>query len=135
MGEEERRKLMEALIGEIQIHEDKKENGQWLKSIRFRFPIVEESFDLSLDNQNSVETVCLLSKGSTMSGGHRLWTDRSGAETVKSKKIRVEFSLEDMNTDGFKKGATYNTIRDWIKEKYGYRVTNLNIAQVKDRMS
>ena len=27
---------------------------------------------------------------------------------VKSKKIRVEFSLEDMDTDGFKKGATYN---------------------------
>ena len=61
MDEEERRKLMEALIAEIQIHEDKKENGQWLKSIRFRLPIVEESFDLSLDNQNSVETVCLLS--------------------------------------------------------------------------
>ena len=46
---------------------------------------------------------------------------------VKSKKIRVEFSLEDMDTDGFKKGATYNAIRDWIKEKYGYRVTNLKI--------
>ncbi len=52
---------------------------------------------------------------------------------VKSKKIRVEFSLEDMDTDGFKKGATYNAIRDWIREKYGYRVTNLNIAQVKQK--
>ena len=38
-----------------------------------------------------------------------------------------------MNTDGFKKGATYNAILDWIKEKYGYRVTNLNIAQVKQK--
>ena len=66
--------------------------------------------------QGNVETVCLLSKGD-----------------VKSKKIRVEFSLEDMDTDGFKKGATYNAIRDWIKEKYGYRVTNLNIAQVKQK--
>ena len=63
-----------------------------------------------------VETVCLLSKGD-----------------VKSQKLRVEFSLEDMDTDGFKKGATYNAIRDWIKEKYGYRVTNLNIAQVKQK--
>ena len=61
MDEEERRKLMEALIAEIQIHEDKKENGQWLKSIRFRLPIVEESVDMSLDNQNSVEAVMLLS--------------------------------------------------------------------------
>lgn len=63
-----------------------------------------------------VETVVCLSKGD-----------------VKSKKIRVEFSLEDMDTDGFKKGATYNAIRDWIKAKYGYRVTNLNIAQVKQK--
>ena len=38
-----------------------------------------------------------------------------------------------MDTDGFKKGATYNAIRDWIKEKYGCRVTNLNIAQVKQK--
>lgn len=64
----------------------------------------------------NVETVCLLSKGD-----------------VKSQKLRVEFSLEDMDTDGFKQGATYNAIRDWIKEKYGYRVTNLNIAQVKQK--
>lgn len=35
-----------------------------------------------------VETVCLLSKGD-----------------VKSQKLRVEFSLEDMDTDGFKKGG------------------------------
>jgi 23S rRNA (uracil1939-C5)-methyltransferase len=67
-------------------------------------------------NTVHVETVVCLSKGD-----------------VKSKKIRVEFSLEDIDTDGFKKGATYNAIRDWIKAKYGYRVTNLNIAQVKQK--
>jgi hypothetical protein len=69
-----------------------------------------------LINETTVETVCLLSKGD-----------------VKSQKLRVEFSLEDMDTDGFKQGATYNAIRDWIKAKYGYRVTNLNIAQVKQK--
>lgn len=66
--------------------------------------------------KHTSETVVCLSKGD-----------------VKSKKIRVEFSLEDIDTDGFKKGATYNAIRDWIKAKYGYRVTNLNIAQVKQK--
>jgi len=45
-------------------------------------------------------------KGSTVCSGHRLWTDLSGAEIVKSKKIRVEFSLEDMDTDGYKKCET-----------------------------
>lgn len=61
MDDEERRRLMEALIAEVQIYEDKKETGQWLKSIKFKLPIVEESVDISLDNQNRVETVCLLS--------------------------------------------------------------------------
>ena len=69
-----------------------------------------------MDNDNSVEVASLLSK-----------------DDIKSQKIRVEFSLEDMDTDGFKQGATYNAIRDWIKAKYGYRVTNLNIAQVKQK--
>lgn len=67
MDEEERRKLMEALIAEIQVHEDKKENGQWLKFIKFKLPIVEERFDLSLDNQNHVETIVCLSDESIMS--------------------------------------------------------------------
>jgi hypothetical protein len=36
-----------------------------------------------------------------------------------------------MDTDGFKDGATYDEIRDWVQEKYGIHVTNLNIAQIK----
>ena len=36
-----------------------------------------------------------------------------------------------MDTDGFKDGATYDEIRDWIQEKYGIHVTNLNMAQIK----
>ena len=82
--------------------------------INSREPLLKS--DINLEQSSHVETVCLLSKGD-----------------VKSQKLRVEFSLEDMDTDGFKKGATYNAIRDWIKAKYGYRVTNLNIAQVKQK--
>lgn len=62
MNDVERRRVMEALISEIQIHEDRQPNGQWLKSIRFRLPIIEEDMNLSLDNNEHVETVCLLSK-------------------------------------------------------------------------
>ncbi len=61
-----------------------------------------------------VEMVVLLSKGE-----------------IPSKKVKVEFSLEGMDTDGFKDGATYDEIRDWVQEKYGIHVTNLNIAQIK----
>ena len=52
MNEIERRQLMEALISEIQIYENRQPNGQWLKSIKFRFPIIEEDMDLSLDKNN-----------------------------------------------------------------------------------
>ena len=36
----ERKKLMEHLISEIQIYPERQPNGQWLKSIKFRLPIV-----------------------------------------------------------------------------------------------
>ena len=52
---------MEALISEIQIHEDRQPNGQWLKSIKFRLPIIVEDMDLSLEDDKHVETVVLLS--------------------------------------------------------------------------
>ena len=29
--------------------------------------------------------------------------------------------------------ATYKEIQDWVQEKYGFHVTNLNIAQVKQK--
>lgn len=60
------------------------------------------------------ETVVLLSKGN-----------------ISSQKIRVEFDLEDMDMSGFRRGATYEQIQDWVQEKYGFHVTHLNIAQVK----
>ena len=60
MNDVERRRVMEALISEIQIHEDRQPNGQWLKSIRFRLPIIEEDMNLSLDNNEHVETCVLI---------------------------------------------------------------------------
>ena len=30
--------------------------------------------------------------------------------------------------------ATYDEIREWVQEKYGFHVTNLNIAQVKRKL-
>ena len=116
MNEAERREFLTQFIEKVEIYEEEQENGQWLKSIEFKLPIISKDMKISLDNGSQIETVVCLSKGD-----------------VKSKKIREEFSLEDMDTDGFKKGTTYNAIRDWIKAKYGYRVTNLNIAQVKQK--
>lgn len=62
MSDVERRQLIEALIAEIQIYEERKPNGQWLKSIRFKLPIIENDLSIGLDNGNQVETVVLMSK-------------------------------------------------------------------------
>lgn len=62
MNDVERRQLIEALIAEIQIYEERKPNGQWLKSIRFKLPIIENDLSIGLDNGEHVEVVCLLSR-------------------------------------------------------------------------
>ena len=64
MDEQERRQLMESLISEIHIFEERKPNGQWLKSIKFKLPIIEEDMELSLDNDAHVESCVLLLKTS-----------------------------------------------------------------------
>ena len=70
MNEIERRQLMETMISEIQIYEDRQFNGQWLKSIKFRLPIIEEDMNLSLEDDKHVEAVCLLTFTiSTMNSG------------------------------------------------------------------
>ena len=61
-----------------------------------------------------VETVVLLSKGE-----------------VDSKKIRVEFSLEDMDMSEFQDRATYPQIKDYVLEYSGLKVSNLYISQIK----
>ena len=57
----ERRQLIEALISEIQIYPERQPNGQWLKSIKFRLPIIEEDMNISLDNEEQVKTVVIRS--------------------------------------------------------------------------
>lgn len=62
MNEQEKRQIMESLISEIQIYPERQPNGQWLKSIKFKLPIIEEDMNISLDNDSQAETVVLLSK-------------------------------------------------------------------------
>ena len=54
MNEEERRQLIEALISEIQIYPERQANGQWLKSIKFKLPIIEEDMSISLGQRRNM---------------------------------------------------------------------------------
>lgn len=62
MDDAERRKLIEALILEVEVHKERKPNGQWLKSITFKLPIIEEDLNISLDNESHVETLVLMAQ-------------------------------------------------------------------------
>ena len=50
---------------------------------------------------------------------------------IDSNKVRVEFSLEDMDMSGFQKGATYEQIKAYVLEHSGLKVSSLYISQVK----
>ena len=63
-----------------------------------------------------VETVVLLSKGE-----------------IDSKKVRVEFSLEDMDMSGFQNYATYSQIKERVLQQTGLKVSSLYIAQIKQK--
>lgn len=62
MNEQEKRQIMESLISEIQIYPERQPNGQWLKSIKFKLPIIEEDMNISLDNDSQAETAALLTQ-------------------------------------------------------------------------
>ena len=116
ISDEEKKSLITYLIKEIQIYPNG-ESEQPLKSIEFNFPIYRDGQEvrrLLWGKGNTVETVVLLSKGE-----------------IDSKKVRVEFSLEDMDMSGFQKDATYEQIKAYVLEHTGLKVSSLYISQIK----
>ena len=80
MNDREKRQLIEELISEIQIYPERQPNGQWLKSIKFRLPIIEENMNISLDNEQQVESVVLLTQEDGSSALRKPANRRSAAE-------------------------------------------------------
>ncbi len=64
----------------------------------------------------NVETVCLLSKLS--SAKHH---------------IEINVDMDELDLTSAEAKATYKEIEEWVRNKYGFHVTNLNIAQVKQK--
>lgn len=130
MNEEEQRKLMETLIEEIQIYEERQPSGQWLKSITFRLPIIEKDMIISvgdgLDSEQHVETVVLLS--------------HKKPDSVINVKVEFGEGEGKIPLDNIEKRAesykpkervTYKMIKEYIEEKYGFKVHTAYIAEVK----
>ena len=113
MNEAEKREFLSQLVDNVQIYEERKENGQWLKSIEFKLPIIEKEFTLSLDNDTQNETVVKLS----------LKKD--------TPKIEVTMKPDEESNYTPEEKATYQKIKDYVKDKYGVNVHTSYIAQVK----
>ena len=97
----------------MQIYEERKENGQWLKSIEFKLPIIEKEFTLSLDNDTHVETVVLLSKQKP------------------DDTIEIDLDLDKLDATSAELKATYQEIKDYVLKEFGLKVSSLYISQIK----
>ena len=113
MNESEKREFLSQLVDNVQIYEERKENGQWLKSIEFKLLIIEKEFTLSLDNDTHVETVVKLS--------------------LKKDTPKIEVTMEPDEESNYtpQEKATYSKIKEYVKDKYGVNVHTSYIAQVK----
>lgn len=63
-----------------------------------------------------IETVCLLSK--LHEAKHH---------------VNVKLDMDELDFTSAEAKATYKEIEEWVQEHYGFHVTNLNIAQVKQK--
>ena len=88
---------------------------------------------ISITLSTHVETVVLLSKGAK--GPVDLCSARTEVERrlVDSRKVKVDFSLEDMDLSEFKGKATYEQIKAYVLEQTGLKVSSLYIAQIKKK--
>lgn len=116
----EQRKLIELLISKVEIFEKPLENGQILKSVHLQFPlacggVVSDIINFDLGSHD--ETCVLMTK---------LKVELSSCE-----KIPVKIDLKDIDLTSAEAKATYGKIKKFVFEKYGVKVSSLNIAQVK----
>ena len=103
-------------------------------SIKFAWPLIRDQIPLcrAYVSSNAIEIspecIPIKSFGIFHTASHRvLMSATTQEETVvllskgeiDSKKVRVEFSLEDMDMSGFQKGATYEQIKAYVLEHTG----------------
>ena len=97
---------------------EKQEDGCWIKNITFNFPVPldgKEVTELCLEKETTLETICLLSK---LNVNHH---------------IEVELNLDELDLTDVEKKATYEEIKAYVLENTGLKVSNLYIAQVKQK--
>ena len=119
MTDLEKKQFMRDFIEEIELYPERQDDGRILKQLSLGFPVFYEGSEgdtIRLHKQNTVETVALLSKLSEA-----------------KHHIEVKVDMDELDLTSAEAKATYEEIREWVQEEYGFNVTRLNIAQVKQK--
>lgn len=112
----EKKEFLRGFIESVEIYPEKLDNGRMLKQINFNFPVYydgEVGKEIRLLNENTVESIVLLSKLHT------------------KQNIEVELEMSELDLTAAESKATYAEIKQYVLDKYGLKVSSLNIAQIK----
>ena len=108
----ERKELMQSLISRIDIYEDVQPDGAIVKSITFKFPVVDGCNTFSYTEEGTVESLVLLCR-------------------ERSSCLEVTLNLEGTDLIPKAKNTPYSALKSFIYNKYGVKVSSLQIAQIK----
>lgn len=114
----EQKEFMRAFIERIDLYPEKQKDGNWIRNMVFNFPVPvngQEVKELPLESGTILETVVLLSK---------LYPD---------DRIEVDLDLDELDITAAESKATYEEIKAYIRDKYGFKVSSLYIAQTKTK--
>ena len=117
MTDLEKKQFMRDFIEEIELYPERQDDGRILKQLSLGFPVFYEGSEgdtIRLHKQNTVETVCLLSKLSEA-----------------KNHVSVKVDIDEIDVTAAESKATYEEVQEWVQEKYGFHVTHLNIAKTK----
>ncbi|MBE6002467.1 MAG: recombinase family protein [Lachnospiraceae bacterium] len=121
----EKKKFLGSFVKDVLIHDNELEDGRFLKTIRFRFPVYYgglETEEIDLDSSNfwdketTGETCVLLSH-----------------QQIK-KSVSIDYTPDGSYMKNVNKHATYKEINEYVEAKYGYKLHSAYIAQVKREM-
>ena len=85
--------------------------------MRLKRDFLDIGKNMSLDNDNHVESIVLLSK----------------LKSNKLKHLNVKLEMDELDLTTAESKATYEEIKDCVLKQSGLKVSNLYIAQVKQK--
>ena len=128
MTDMEKKEFMNTFIEKIELKNETVNNGTGqgsrIEHIDLAFPVYYgdcKGTRIRMPEENTVETVCLL--------GRKIVNDKN------VEYAHVDYEPKDAEYLKSAKGsASYREIKEWIKEQHDVSVSNLYIAQVKDKL-